>query len=49
MVTKIYVKSLTINEDNEFFIFMELCQELQWASFMMNPHKWVAATQAYNT
>lgn len=49
VATTIHPQSLTIGEGNEFFIFMELRQEQQWASFTMNPPKWVMAARDYNT
>jgi hypothetical protein len=33
----------------EFYLFMDMRAEFQWASFNMTPQKWVIATQEYNT
>ena len=40
--------TLTIQSGDEFFLFMDLRKEHQWASFKMTSHKWVLATKAYN-
>jgi hypothetical protein len=42
------VRSLEISGDTEFFLFMEMRAEHQWASFRMTPHKWVTETNEYN-
>jgi hypothetical protein len=40
---------MSIKDDGEFYLFMDMRADNQWASFNMTPKKWVAATQAYNT
>ena len=40
--------TLKIQRGDEFFLFMDLRKEHQWASFKMTSHKWVLATKAYN-
>jgi hypothetical protein len=39
---------LMISKDEEFILFMDLCAQHQWKSFMMTSHRWVMATQIYN-
>jgi hypothetical protein len=39
---------MVIKGDDEFFLFMDMRAEHQWASFNMTSRKWVAATSAYN-
>jgi hypothetical protein len=46
--TGIHVDSLKIGANDEFFIFMRLRSQHKWASFKMNPSKWVQATKLYN-
>ncbi|KAF9012175.1 hypothetical protein BDZ89DRAFT_963654, partial [Hymenopellis radicata] len=41
--------SLKIGKGDEFFLFMDMRSEQQWASFAMNPSKWLDATRQYNT
>ena len=40
---------MSIKADTEFYLFMDMRAEHQWASFNMTPKKWVIATQAYNS
>lgn len=40
---------MTIKGETEFYLFMDMREEKQWASFSMNAPKWVAAAQEYNT
>ena len=46
--TGVRVDSLTIARGDEFFLFMKLRAQHQWASFRMTAPKWVEATKAYN-
>jgi len=39
---------MSIRDDREFYLFMDMRTENQWASFNMTPKKWVAATHDYN-
>ena len=48
LATRTDVRSLEISGDTEFFLFMEMRAERQWASFRMTPHKWVTETNEYN-
>lgn len=48
IATGINIRSLKIETDDEFFLFMTMCAERQWASFKMMPTKWAAETKAYN-
>jgi len=48
IATQIDARSLLIQGDTEFFLFMDMRAELQWASFNMTSRKWVIATEAYN-
>jgi len=48
IATQIDPRSLLIKGDDEFYLFMEMRAELQWASFNMTSRKWVTATHAYN-
>jgi hypothetical protein len=49
VATRTDPRSMAIKEDYEFFLFMDMRAEFQWASFNMTSRKWVMATQAYNT
>jgi hypothetical protein len=40
---------MSIKEDTEFYLFMDMHADHKWVSFNMTPHKWVAATTEYNT
>lgn len=42
------VRSLAVQGDIEFYLFMEMRAEFQWTSFMMTSQKWVSATHIYN-
>lgn len=42
------VRSMALKGDDEFFLFMDMRAEKQWASFNMTSRKWVAATQEFN-
>jgi hypothetical protein len=46
--TQINPLSLLIQGDTEFFLFMDMRSEFQWASFSMTSRKWVVATETYN-
>ena len=48
LATEIDIRSLSLKTDGEFFLFMAMRSELQWASFNMTSHKWVIATREYN-
>ncbi|KAJ3534877.1 hypothetical protein NM688_g7062 [Phlebia brevispora] len=48
-LTAIDARSLRIDGSAEFFLFMDMREELQWASFLMNAFRWVRATKEYNT
>lgn len=48
IATGVDPRSLSIKESIEFFLFMELREELQWTSFGMTSHKWVPAVKTYN-
>lgn len=48
IMTGIDARSLTISSKDEFFLFMDLRAERQWASFRMNPNKLVAETNEFN-
>ena len=48
LATQTDPRILTIQRGDEFFLFMDLRKEHQWASFKMTSHKWVLATEAYN-
>ncbi|EKM49144.1 uncharacterized protein PHACADRAFT_107413 [Phanerochaete carnosa HHB-10118-sp] len=41
-------RSLHIDSDEEFYLFMDLRAEQQWRSFAMNSHKYVEATHLFN-
>ncbi|KAF7973294.1 hypothetical protein HWV62_15675 [Athelia sp. TMB] len=47
--TGINVRALKISGDIEFFLFMTMREERQWASFKMTPTKWAVETKLYNT
>ena len=47
--TSIDPRSLSIKRKDEFFLFMEMRAEHQWASFSMTCRKWVTATSSFNT
>ena len=46
--TAMDVRSLAVQGDLEFFLFMEMRAEFQWTSFTMTSQKWVSATHTYN-
>jgi hypothetical protein len=48
LATQTDPRTLTIQRGDEFFLFMDLRKEHQWASFKMTSHKWVLTTKAYN-
>lgn len=48
LTTGIDARSLQIQGDTEFFLFMEMRVEFSWASYQMTPKKWVTATEEYN-
>lgn len=47
-LTELDARCLRIERGDEFYVFMDLRAELQWASFKMNAFKWVQATEEYN-
>jgi len=49
LATRTDVRSLEISGGAEFYLFMEMRAERQWASFRMTPHKWVTETMEYNS
>ena len=49
LATKTDVRSMSIRDDGEFYLFMDMRAENLWASFNMTSCKWVTATQDYNT
>jgi hypothetical protein len=49
LATHTDVRSLEISGDIEFYLFMEMRAERQWASFRMTPQKWVTETMEYNS
>jgi len=49
IATQTDVRSLKISGNIEFYLFMEMRAEHQWASFRMTPPKWVVETREYNT
>lgn len=49
VVTGIPFQSLSINDRDEFFLFMDMRAELGWASFNMNSARYAQATLEYNT
>ena len=49
IATSIDPRSLAIERKDEFFLFMEMHTEHQWASFSMTCRKWVTATNSVNT
>ncbi len=50
IATGLDIRSVQITraEKDAFFLFMELRQKYQWASFKMTPRAWVVACSAYN-
>jgi hypothetical protein len=46
--TDMDVRSLAVQGDVEFYLFMEMRAEFQWTSFTMTSQKWVSATHIYN-
>ncbi|TFY52964.1 hypothetical protein EVG20_g10326 [Dentipellis fragilis] len=48
LTTGIHPHALRISSNDEFFLFMDMRDEHQWASFSMNSQLWVAATEEYN-
>ncbi|KAF9525245.1 hypothetical protein CPB83DRAFT_870915 [Crepidotus variabilis] len=46
--TQVDVRSLSINSNLEFYLFMEMRDEFRWTSFGMTSHKWVSAVKIYN-
>ena len=49
IATSIDPHSLAIEQKDEFFLFMEMCTEHQWALFSMTCQKWVNATNTFDT
>ena len=49
IATSIDPHSLAIERKDEFFLFMDMRAEDQWASFSMTCRKWVNATNIFNT
>lgn len=48
LATQTDPRTLIIQRGDEFFLFMDLRAEHQWASYKMTSHKWILATKAYN-
>jgi hypothetical protein len=48
IATQTDIRSLTIKGDVEFYLFMDMRAEKQWASFNMTSHRWLTASQEYN-
>lgn len=46
--TGVDARALKIESGPEFFLFMEMRHEGQWASFSMNSRKWAVVTAEYN-
>ncbi|EGO02071.1 hypothetical protein SERLA73DRAFT_50137, partial [Serpula lacrymans var. lacrymans S7.3] len=42
-------RSLIISSDAEYYLFMDMRLEYKWTTFGINSHKWVQATNQYNT
>ena len=42
------IRALSISEDAEFYLFMEMRAEFRWSTFTMTSHKWALATVEYN-
>lgn len=49
IATRSDAQSMVIQGDTQFYLFMDMREEKQWASFNMNGPKWVSATHEYNT
>jgi hypothetical protein len=48
IATHTNIRSMTIKEDIEFYLFMDMQAKYQWTSFNMTPQKWVIATTEYS-
>ena len=48
LATNIDPRSLLIQGDSEFFLFMDMRAEFKWISHEMTPKRWVEATAEYN-
>ena len=48
-MTKIPYQSLTINSDDEFFLFMDMRADAGWATFNMSSRKYAEATEEFNS
>ncbi|KAI5980893.1 hypothetical protein EDD15DRAFT_2183076, partial [Pisolithus albus] len=48
IATGIPPESLTVNGEDEFYLFMEMRAEFGWLSYQMTSRKWVDATNEYN-
>ena len=48
VTTHVDTRSMSIRDDDEFYLFMDMRAENKWVSFSMTPRKWVAATRSYN-
>jgi hypothetical protein len=46
--TAMDIRSLAVQGDTEFYLFMDMRAEFQWTSFAMTSQKWVTATHVYN-
>jgi hypothetical protein len=49
ILTGINVRALSIETGDEFFLFMDMREELGWVSYNMTPRRWVLATTTYNS
>ena len=48
LTTNIDPRSLLIQGDNEFYLFMDMRADFKWVSHEMTPKRWVNATGEYN-
>ncbi|KAF9523224.1 hypothetical protein CPB83DRAFT_871718 [Crepidotus variabilis] len=48
ITTQMNPRSLLIKDNLEFFLFMDMRDELKWTSFGMTSLKWVSAVKTYN-
>ncbi|KAG2738225.1 hypothetical protein P692DRAFT_201842822 [Suillus brevipes Sb2] len=46
--TGIHPRSLTFQNSDEFYLFMEMRAEFKWLSYQMTSKRWVMATEEYN-
>ena len=41
-------RSLTLQNSDEFYLFMDMRAEMKWLSYQMTSKRWVLATEEYN-